>query len=359
LQKVSAFLSAAGESIMRKLLFVSLILSLALLTFPRSLHAQEKTTLEKVRERGSLICGINDQLSGFGFVDKATDKVTGFDADFCRVIAAAVLGKADAVTFLPVATADRFIAIQNNDIDVLIHNTTYTFDRDTKQGADFGPVTFYDGQTVMARVADNLTKLEDLKDASVCAIKGTTTEQNITDAMALINVRFKLITFDDENQVVDAFNTNRCDAVTSDRSQLVSQRAGSKDPAAYNIFEANLSKEPLTPAYKAGDAQWGDIVRWSVYATILAEENGLSSQNVDEMRASSKNPEVLRLLGVEGELYKNLGFDKDWTYNIVKQVGNYGEIYDRNLGKDSPFKLERGLNDLWSKGGLIYAPPYR
>jgi general L-amino acid transport system substrate-binding protein len=343
----------------RSLTLLLSVLLIVALAAPMLTRAQENGLLAKVKARGKLICGINGGLQGFGFVDTKTNSVGGFDADFCRAIAAAIFGDAKAVDFKPVAAADRFTAIQSGEIDVLIRNTTYTFDRDTKQGADFGPTVFYDGQTVMARVADKLAKLEDLKDLTVCAIKGTTTEQNISDAMAAVNTKFKLVTFDQGQQVVDAFSSNRCDAVTSDRSQLASWRATSKDPSAWMLFDDNLSKEPLTPAWKQGDAQWGDVVRWSVYATILAEEDGINSKNVDDMAAKSTNPEVRRLLGVEGKLYENLGFDKAWVANIIKQVGNYGEIFERNLGADTPFKLSRGLNNLWTKGGLIYAPPYR
>jgi general L-amino acid transport system substrate-binding protein len=326
---------------------------------PTVTYAQEGGLLAKVKARGKLVCGINNGVPGFGFIDAAKNTISGFDTDFCRVIAAGIFGDAKAVDFKPIAAADRFTALQSGEIDVLIRNTTFTFDRDTKQGADFGPTIFYDGQTVMARVADKLSKLEDLKDLTVCAIKGTTTEQNISDAMAAINTKFKLVTFDSIDQVMDAFNSNRCDAVTSDRSQLVSKRATSKDPAALVIFDNNLSKEPLTPAWKQGDAQWGDVVRWCIYATIIAEEYGVTSKNADDMVTSSKNPEVRRLLGVEGKLNENLGFDAKWGLNIIKQVGNYGEIYARNLGEGTPFNLARGLNNLWSKGGLIYAPPYR
>jgi general L-amino acid transport system substrate-binding protein len=337
----------------------AVVLMVIAVAAPRVSSAQDAGLLAKVKARGKLVCGINNGVPGFGFIDTQNNTVSGFDTDFCRVIAAGIFGDAKAVEFKPVAAADRFTALQSGEIDVLIRNTTNTFDRDTKQGADFGPTVFYDGQTVMARVADKLAKLEDLKDLTVCAIKGTTTEQNISDAMAAINTAFKLVTFDSIDQVMDAFNSNRCDAVTSDRSQLVSKRATSKDPAALVIFENNLSKEPLTPAWKQGDAQWGDIVRWSIYATMLAEEYGVTSANADEQATSSKNPEVKRLLGAEGKLNENLGLETTWALNIVKQVGNYGEIYDRNLGEGTPFNLARGLNNLWTKGGLIYAPPYR
>lgn len=342
-----------------RLLTLCILLGLIVLALPHTAQAQDAGLLAKVKARGKLVCGINGGLQGFGYIDSKTNTISGFDADFCRVVAAAIFGDAKAVDFKPVAAADRFTAISSGEIDVLFRNTTYTFDRDTKQGADFGPTIFYDGQTVMARVADKLTKLEDLKDLTVCVIKGTTTEQNISDAMSAINTKFKLVPFEKIEQVMESFNGNRCDAVTSDRSQLVSQRAVSKDPAALNIFDVNLSKEPLTPAYKAGDAQWGDVIRWSVYATMLAEELGVTSKNADDMAAKSTSPEVRRLLGAEGELYKNLGLDKGWALNAIKQVGNYGEIYDKNLGAGTPFNLARGLNNLWNKGGLIYAPPYR
>ncbi|HLY26871.1 MAG TPA: amino acid ABC transporter substrate-binding protein [Aggregatilineales bacterium] len=344
---------------MRKIALLLLIFSVVLLGLSARVQAQDGGVLARVIARGKLVCGYNGKLPGFGYIDPNTKKISGFDVDFCRVIAAAILGNADAVDFQLVAPADRFIVMQENKIDIFIENTTFTFDRDTEQGADFGPTTFYDGQTVMTRVADKLTKLEDLKGATICSIKGTTTEQNITDAMAAIDKPFKLVTFDDESQVADAFYNNQCDALTSDRSQLVSDRALHRNPSAYILFDKNLSKEPLTPFYKEGDAQWGNVVRWSVYATIIAEEQGITSQNVDEMVTNAKNPEARRLLGVEGDLYKQIGFDKNWAYNIIKQVGNYGEIYDRNLGPQTPFNLPRGLNDLWTKGGLIYAPPYR
>ncbi len=348
---------------MRKTVLTLTVLVVLGLMFTSSVRAQTPEPasglLAKVQARGKLICGINGTVQGFSYVDPKTKAVSGFDTDFCRVIAAAVLGKADAVDFQLIKNADRFTALQNGDVDVLIATTTYSFDRDTRLGANFGPTTFYDGQTLMARVADKLAKLEDLKDTTICAIKGTTSEQNIRDAMAALNLKATILTFDDSQQMLDWFVTNRCDAVTDDRSGLVSDRAKFDDPSAYMLFEQNLSKEPLSPVYKAGDAQWAEVVRWAVFATIIAEENGISSKNVDDMLANSKNAEVRRLLGADGELYKNLAFDKAWAYNVIKQVGNYGEIYDRNLGPTTPFNLPRGFNDLWTKGGLIYAPPYR
>jgi general L-amino acid transport system substrate-binding protein len=315
-----------------------------------------------VKARGSLICGVNPQIVGFGFQDTQANTFKGFDPDFCRVLAAAIFGDATKVTFKPIAAAaDRFPALAAGDIDVLIRNTTFTFGRDSKEGADFGPTTYYDGSTVMVRTADKLAKLEDLKDLTVCAIKGTTNEQAISEAMAAVNTSFKLVSFDDLNAVRDAFAANRCDAITSDATQLLGARAGAKKESEWTIWDIRLTKEPLGPAWKQGDAQWGDLVRWSVYATFILEEKGITSKNVDDIAAKTTDSEVKRLLGLDPKstLHENLGLDAKWAYNIAKQVGNYGEIFDRNLGEGSPFKLARGLNNLWTKGGLLYAPPFR
>jgi general L-amino acid transport system substrate-binding protein len=331
----------------------------AALFAPHPVVAQEGGLLAKVKARGKLICGVQGSLQGFGIGDPKTNTYTGFDVDFCRVVAATVLGDATKVDFKPIASADRFIVIASGEVDVLFRNTTYTAERDVKLGTDFGPTIFYDGQTIMARAADKMSKLEELKGATICAVKGTTNEQNIIETMRAINVAFKLVTFERVEQLTDAFVTNRCDALTSDRVQLVSVRASTPAGKDWVLFDVNFSKEPLGPVYKQGDAQWGDVIRWSVYATIIAEELGITSKNVDEMVANSKHPEARRLLGVDGELYKSFGFEKEWALNAIKQVGNYGEIFDRNLGPETPFNLKRGLNDLWTRGGLLYAPPYR
>jgi general L-amino acid transport system substrate-binding protein len=261
------------------------------------------------------------------------------------------------VEFLAVSAADRFPKLQSGEIDVLIRNTTFSFDRDTKQGANFGPVIYYDGQTFMVRKADNLAKVEDLNGATICVLKGTTTEQNLADIIAAANIQATTVPFENIDQVIEAFIAKRCDAVTSDRSQLSSRLATAKEGAEWTMFPENFSKEPLAPAIKAGDQPWDDAVRWVVYATIIAEEYGVDSMNVEAKVADAKlAAEAKRLLGVEGDLHTNIGFDKAWAVNVIKQVGNYGEIYQRNLGS---LGIARGPNELWSKGGLIYAPPYR
>ncbi|PJF37417.1 MAG: amino acid ABC transporter substrate-binding protein [Candidatus Thermofonsia Clade 1 bacterium] len=339
-----------------KFVLITLVAVLAAsVALPNVADAQEGL-LARVKARGNLICGVNGGLAGFGLV--APDgTVTGFDADFCRAIAAAIFGDPTKVEFKPISAADRFPAIQAEQIDVLIRNTTNTFERDTRQGADFGPTIFYDGQTFLVRRADNLSTVKDLDGATICVIKGTTTEANLSDIIATSGIKATVTPYDDVNLVFEAFIAGSCQAVTSDRSQLASRQATSPQGAEWVLFDENFSKEPLAPVYKAGDAQWGDLVRWVTYATIIAEEYGLTSENVEMMAADAKlPPEAKRLLGVEGELHTFLGLEKDWAINVIKAVGNYGEIYERNLGA---LGVARGPNKLWTQGGLLYAPPYR
>ncbi len=339
-----------------KLVLVALVAFLAVaMALPNVADAQEGL-LARVRERGNLICGVNGALAGFGLI--APDgAVSGFDADFCRAIAAAIFGDPTKVEFKPISAADRFPSIQAEQIDVLIRNTTNTFERDTRQGADFGPTIFYDGQTFLVRRADNLSTVKDLDGATICVIKGTTTEANLSDIIEASGINATVTPYDDVNLVFEAFIAGSCQAVTSDRSQLASRQATAAQGSEWVLFDENFSKEPLAPVYKAGDAQWGDLVRWVTYATIIAEEYGLTSENV-EMMAADPNlpPEAKRLLGVEGELHTFLGLEKNWAINVIKAVGNYAEIYERNLGA---LGVERGPNKLWTNGGLLYAPPYR
>jgi len=348
--------------LIKPLILSFVLLLIASLALPAITQAQGSGLFAKVKARGKLVCGVNPQIAGFGFLDTKDNTFKGFDPDFCRVIAAAMFGDAKAVEFKPIAAAaDRFPLLAAGEIDVLIRNTTFTFGRDSKEGADFGPTTFYDSSTIMVRTADKLAKLEDFKDLTICAIKGTTNEQSISEAMNAANTKFKLVTFDALSGVIEAFSSNRCDAVTSDSSQLAGARSAAKDGANWTILDLRLTKEPLGPAVKQGDVQWSDFVRWAIYATFIFEEQGVTSQNVDEIMAKTTNPELRRLLGLDekSKLNENLGLDAKWAYNIVKQVGNYGEIFDRNLGEASPLKLQRGLNNQWNKGGLIYAPPFR
>jgi len=312
--------------------------------------------LALVKSRGKLICGVNDALPGFSALDKATGQFTGFDADYCRAIAAAVLGDPKAVEFRPLNTAQRGPALQTGEIDVLIRNTTWTVSRDTTWGL-FAPTTFYDGQGMMVRKSLGAKTLKDLKGATICVQTGTTTELNLTDQMRALGVDFKPVVFQDIDPTYAAYEQGRCDAVTSDKSQLASRRTVFKNPAEHEILDVTMSKEPLGPVVPLGDNQWFNVVKWVVYATIQAEESGITSKNVDEM-AKSNDPVIKRLLTDEA-LAKGLGLEKDWVVKVTKAVGNYGEIYDRNLGPNTPLNLPRGPNKPWTQGGLLYAPPYR
>lgn len=313
--------------------------------------------LALIKSRGKLICGVNNAQPGFGFLDKATGQLVGFDIDFCKAIAVAVLGDAKAVEYRALNTAQRGPALQTGEIDVLIRNTTWTVTRDTAWGL-FAPTTFYDGQGMMVRKTVGAKTLKDLKGATICVQSGTTTELNLTDRMREAGVDFKPVVFQDADPTYAAYEEGRCDAVTSDISQLVSRKSVFKKPDDHVILDVVMSKEPLGPLVPLGDAAWFNVVKWVVFATFESEESGITSKNVDE-KLKSTDPNVKRLLGVEGELNKTLGLDKDWVVKVLKAVGNYGEIYDRNLGPSTPINLPRGVNKPWTQGGLLYAPPYR
>jgi len=314
--------------------------------------------LELVLDRGNLICGVNDGLPGFGFVDEDGANA-GFDVDFCRAIAAALFGDPEAVEFRPVSADNRPTALQGGEVDVLIRNTTWTVTRDTTWGL-FAPTTFYDGQGMMVRSADGITTLEDLDGATICVQTGTTTELNLADVFEARNIAFTPLPFGDDTQTYQAYDDEQCDGVTSDRSQLLAQRTALTTPDDHVILDEVMSKEPLGPVVPIGDAAWFNVVKWVVFATFEAEEQGITQANVADMAANSDNPVVQRLLGAANpELGEGLGLDPDWAVDVISAVGNYGEIYDRHLGPGTPFELERGPNALWTDGGLIYAPPYR
>lgn len=315
------------------------------------------STLAAVRQRGKLICGVNDQLPGFGSVD-SSGSFTGFDVDFCRAIAAAVFGDGTKVQYRPLSSQERFTAVQTKEVDVLIRNSTWTVSRDSSLGLDFAPTNFYDGQGMMVRASDNITKLEDMAGATICVQSGTTTEQNLADAFRAINVQFEAAVFEDNNQTAAAYDEGRCDGYTTDKSGLASTRLKLKNPDDNIILDVTMSKEPLAPAVLQGDPQWHDIVDWVMYATITAEELGITSENVDTF-SSSEDPNVRRFIGTEGELGAGLGLTNDWTVNVVKAVGNYEQIYNRHLGPETDINIPRGQNALYKNGGLLYAPPFR
>ena len=321
--------------------------------------------LGDVQDRGQLICGVNGELPGFSFLDEASGDYSGFDVDFCRALAAAVLGDAELVEFRNVATDQRGPLLQSGDIDVLIRNTTWTVSRDTSWGL-FGPTTFYDGQAIMVNsTLTDATTIDDLAGAAICVQSGTTTELNLADQFGALGISYEPIVFPEIEPTYGAYEEGRCDAVTSDRSQLVAQRTAFATPDDHVILDAVMSKEPLGPVAPLGDDQWFNIVKWVVYATIQAEELGITQANVEDEAATSEDPVVQRFLGAlpaDAEPFDSgLGLEPDWVVTMISAVGNYGEIYDRNLGPDTPFELERGLNNLWNADppGLLYAPPYR
>ncbi len=318
--------------------------------------------LAAVQDRGVLICGVNGSLPGFSVLAE-DGTMTGFDADFCRALAAAVLGDSEAVEFRALSADQRGPALQTGEVDVLIRNTTWTVSRDTGWGL-FAPTTFYDGQGIMVNSTEvDATTLEELDGATVCVQTGTTTELNLSDAFRSAGIEFTPETFDNIDATYEAYQGASCDAVTSDRSQLTALRSSFESPDDHVILEDVLSKEPLGPVAPLGDDEWFNVVKWVVYATIEAEEQGITADNVEETASTSENPVVQRFLGVLPEgadpFDSGLGLEDDWVVTMISQVGNYAEIYDRNLGPETPIAIERGFNSLWTDGGLLYAPPYR
>ena len=314
-------------------------------------------TLDDVRGKGSVQCGVSQGLPGFSNPD-TEGNWTGLDVDVCRGVAAAVFGDADKVKYTPLSAKERFTALQSGEVDLLSRNTTWTLVRDTSLGLDFVGVNYYDGQGFMVRSDLGVKSAKELAGASVCVNIGTTTELNMADFFRSNNMDYKPVVFEKADEVVAAYDAGRCDVYTTDASGLAAQRIKLKDPNAHVILPEIISKEPLGPVVRHGDNGWGDVVRWTLFAMVEAEELGVTSANVDEMKSSS-NPNIKRLLGVEGEMGKSLGLPNEWAYNVIKQVGNYGESYDRNVGPNTALKLERGLNALWKDGGLQYPMPVR
>lgn len=321
--------------------------------------AQEGSTLQIVLDRGVLNCGGNANVPGFGYLDPDSQEFAGFDIDFCRAVAAAVLGDASAVEVRQLTAQERFPVLQSGEVDVLSRNTTWTISRDTSLGFNFAPVTFYDGQGMMVRKDSGIESLEDMEGATVCVQQGTTTEKNLADVFRAIGVSYEPVVLDNAENTRTAYDEGRCDGFTTDKSGLVSQQILLAVPEDHTILDETMSKEPLGPLVRHGDDQWFDIVKWVVFGTIAAEEYGITSENVEEMAASSEDPVIRNLFGTEGDLGQGLGLDNDFMVDVISQVGNYAEIYDRNLGPDTPFDLPRGLNALYTDGGIMYAPPFR
>lgn len=315
-------------------------------------------TLAEVQERGVLRCGGNQAVPGFGYLNPDTNEFEGFDIDFCRAVAAAVLGDANAVEIRPTTATERFPVLQTGEVDVLIRNTTWTISRDTSLGFDFAPTTFFDGQGMMVRADRGIESLEDLEGGTVCVQSGTTTEQNLADVFRALDIEFEPIVFPDADTTREAYDSGQCDGFTTDKSGLVSQQILLSNPEEHVILEETMSKEPLGPLVRHGDDNWFDIVKWTVYCTMNAEEYGVTSENAAEM-ANSEDPVIQNLLGTAGDLGTAMGLSNDFCLQVVSQVGNYEEIYNRNLGPDTPFNLPRGLNSLYTEGGVIYPMPFR
>ena len=319
--------------------------------------AARSKTLEAIKARGVLSCGVNPGLAGFSMPD---DKGVwaGIDADLCRGLAAVIFNDPNKIKFVPLTAKDRFTALQTGEIDVLARNGTWTMSREADLGLLWAGVNYYDGQGFMVRRKLNISSSLELSQASICVQQGTTTELNLADFFRSNNMKYEVIAFATSNEAVKAYDSGRCDAFTTDASGLYAERLKLTNAAEHVVLPEIISKEPLGPAVRQDDVTWFNIVRWTHFAVINAEELGVTRANADEQR-KSRNPEIRRLLGVEGDFGKSLGLSQDWAYRIIKTTGNYGEIFDRNVGAGSRLKIERGYNRLWSKGGLQYAPPVR
>jgi general L-amino acid transport system substrate-binding protein len=314
-------------------------------------------TLNTVKSRGIVHCGANGTLGGFGLPD-AQGNWTGLDVDFCRAVAAAIFNDALKVKFVALTAQNRFTALQSGDVDLLARNTTWTSARDTSLGLNFTGVNYYDGQGFLVRKALKVNSALELNDAAVCVQQGTTTELNLSDYFRANKMKLKTVTFATADEAIKAYDSGRCDAFTTDASGLYAERLRLAKSDDHIVLPEIISKEPLGPSVRHGDDQWFDIVKWTHFAMITAEELGVTKANVDEQMKSA-NPDVKRLLGTEGNYGEQLGLTKDWAYRIIKLVGNYGEVFEKNVGQGSPLKIQRGLNGLWTKGGLQYAPPIR
>jgi len=319
--------------------------------------ANAQATLERVKQRGQLICGASHGVAGFSLPD-SKGEWRGFDVDICRALAAAIFNDQEKTRYISLASKDRLTALQTGEIDVLSRTTTWTLGRDTGFGLNFTAINYFDGQGFLVRKSLNLQDVKALNGASICVAQGTTTELNLADYFRANNLKYEVIAFAGLDETIQAYEAGRCDAYTTDMSQLAANRLKLKTPADHVLLTEVISKEPLGPWVRQGDDGWFDIVRWTVHALLNAEEFGVTQANVDEM-VKSNNPEIRRLLGQEGKFGESLGLTNDWVVRIVKAVGNYGESFDRHLGAKSPLNLPRGPNRLWTNGGLHYAPPVR
>lgn len=341
---------------MKQLKTLAAATALMVATFVGTAHAG--TTFDAVKKQGFVQCGVNTGLPGFSNTDD-DGNWKGIDVDVCRAVAAAMFGDASKVKYTPLNAKERFTALQSGEIDILSRNTTWTLTRDASLGLNFTGVTYYDGQGFLVKKSLGVKSAKELGGASICVQSGTTTELNLADYFRSRNMKFRPVTYDTSDATAKAFDAGRCDALTSDQSQLYALRILLEDPSSAKVLPDVISKEPLGPSVRQGDEDWFNLVKWSLFAMLNAEGLGITSENVDDMRKNSDKPAVQRLLGKTGEFGKMLGVSNDWAYNIIKEVGNYAEIFERNVGQGSELEIERGLNALWSDGGIQYAPPIR
>lgn len=340
----------AGTRITALALFAAAMLA------PRPAFAGK--TLDAIRQRGELVCGVNTTAPGFSGTD-SQGRWVGLDVEMCRAVAAAVLSDANKVRFVPLNSQQRFAALQAGEIDVLSRNSTWSLTRDASLGIVFTGINYYDGEGFMVPKKLKITSAKNLNKATICVQSGTTSEKNVADFLQANGLKCKTVVFDTDEATTSAFFSGRCQAYTTDMSDLAGARSKVANPDDYVILPEVISKEPLGPSVRRGDDEWFQIVRWTLFGMLEAEESGLTQANVDKMKAESKDPIVQRLLGVTDNMGVLLGLDKDWLYRVVKQVGNYGESFERTLGPKTPVGLPRGVNNLWKNGGLMYAPPIR
>ena len=335
------------------LLGASLLVALTVATS----QARAEGTLAQVKARGHLVCGVSGGVAGFSMPD-GQGRWRGLDVDFCRALAAAIFDDPDKVRFIPQSSAARFTALQSGEIDVLARNTTWTLSRDTA-AMNFPVITFYDGQGFLVRKTLTITSVKQLDRATVCLQQGTTTELNLADWFRTRGLTYQVVTFANSEQALGAYESGRCDAYSTDKSSLYGERLKTAHPDDHVILDEAISKEPFAPGVRQGDDQWRDLVAWTHYAMVDAEEAGVTQANVAQMRGSALSPDVKRLLGLEGSYGAGLGLTADWADRIIRHVGNYGDVFARNLGEGTPLKIPRGLNALWNQGGLQYGPPIR
>jgi general L-amino acid transport system substrate-binding protein len=333
-----------------------LAVAVGLLAGLTAAHAQGSgsATLDAVKARGQLVCGVTTGVAGFSLAD-SKGVIQGIDADDCRAVAAATLGDASKVRFVPLTTTNRFTALQSGEVDVLIRETTWTLGREANLGLEFADVNFYDGTGFLVKASGGVKSAKEMDGATICVQQGTSTELAINDYFRVNNLKFTPIESQDVNELQAAFLSGRCDAYSTDSSALAGFRSQQGKPTDFVLLPEIISKEPLGPMVRKGDDKWFDIIKWTHYAMLSAEEDGVTSKNIDTF-ATTTNPNLRRLLGLEGDMGKALGLDNKWAYNAIKQVGNFGEIWDRNI---TPMGVPRGINNLWNKGGLQYAPPIR